>query len=237
MAEKTQLKPDKSILLSVVVPVHNDTPMLARLLPQLLRQAQVSQIVVCASAENQTLIDLCNVPRVTLTVAPKGRGKQLNHGADQSQGDALWFLHADATVDTNAARYIVHRLADGDDGGWFRFRFHGVDSIAAQRLARLINWRARRGVAYGDQGLFMSRSAYLANGRFRDTPLFEESSLVRELKSNARFHEAHLSIGVDPRRWQESGWIKRTLLNRALAIGHAAGIAPTTLARWYQRSR
>ncbi|MEO0576290.1 MAG: glycosyltransferase [Pseudomonadota bacterium] len=237
MAEKAQLDTGYETGLSVVVPVHNDSDALARLLPQLLQQQAVTEVVVSASTSDDALEANCDRPRVRLITGTPGRGQQLNRGTQAARCRTLWFVHADATVTPHAARIITQRVASGDTGGWFRFRFQGVQSTATDRLASLINWRARHGVAYGDQGLFMSRDAFVEAGGFDDTPLFEESRLVRRLKRTGRFNESHLSIGVDPRRWQGTGWIKRTLINRALALGNIAGIKPATLARWYQRSR
>jgi hypothetical protein len=41
-------------------------------------------------------------------------------------------------------------------------------------------------------------------------------------------------IGVSPRRWERDGWIRRTVGNRLLALGHALGIPPHRLARRYE---
>jgi hypothetical protein len=41
-------------------------------------------------------------------------------------------------------------------------------------------------------------------------------------------------MGVSPRRWERDGWIRRSLMNRLLALGFALGVAPDRLARMYR---
>ncbi|MEL6870061.1 MAG: glycosyltransferase [Pseudomonadota bacterium] len=224
-------------LVSVIVPVHDDDARLRQLLPQLLSQPHVGEVIVSASAESDALVALCDAPNIVLTHSARGRGLQLNHGASLAQHAVLWFVHADAQVPAQAARYICNRVDAGDVGGWFAFGFHNAPSPAANRFAALINWRARHGVAYGDQGLFFRREAFVRFGGFEPVALFEEVRLFKTAKAAGRFHASHLTIGVDARRWQSSGWIRRTLSNRALALCHALGIAPDTLAHWYAKHR
>ena len=217
------------------MPVHHDTPACSRLLPLLLEQPAVAEIIVSASAVTDALRATCDHECVRLIAEGQGRGRQLNAGAAAAKGDALWFVHADATPPFCGARFARDRVAAGDTGGWFRFRFEGINTPGTRRLERLINWRARHGVAYGDQGLFFRREFFMQHGGFAAAPLFEEVALVKAAKATGRFDEAHLAIGVDPRRWQQTGWSRRTLTNRALALAHGAGVSPETLARWYRR--
>jgi hypothetical protein len=101
-------------------------------------------------------------------------------------------------------------------------------------LARLINWRTRYGVPYGDQGLFVARADYDAVGGFADTPLFEEVPLVRGLRRRGAFVPVAASIGVSPRRWERDGWLRRSVGNRLLALAYSLGVSPRRLARRYQ---
>lgn len=221
--------------LSVVIPVYRDTEALQRLLDRLARDPGIAECIVAAADSDDSRLASAVDGRTLIIRSGAGRGRQLNAGADAASGDVVWFLHADSTPPEHAAEAIDAHIAAGNDGGWFRFRFEGVETPGARRLARLINWRARRGVAYGDQGIFCTRQAFERWGGFEPVPLFEEVRLVRAAKAEGRFRELPIDIGVDPRKWNETGWVRRTLTNRALALGHAAGISPERLARWYRR--
>jgi hypothetical protein len=108
-------------------------------------------------------------------------------------------------------------------------RQHGRQPVASPLGA------ARIGEVYGDQGLFASRAAFERAGGFAEEPLFEEVPLVRALKRAGGFRVLDEPIVVSARRWQQDGFWRRTLENRLLALGHAAGLSPRRLARWYRR--
>ena len=86
---------------------------------------------------------------------------------------------------------------------------------------------------YGDQGLWVSRDAYSICDGFAHEPLFEEVRLIRRLKARGQLCALTTPIGVAPRRWEREGWWYRSLMNRALALGHALGIPAKRLAAGY----
>ncbi|MEM1439446.1 MAG: glycosyltransferase [Pseudomonadota bacterium] len=223
-----------ALRLSVIVPVYRDTDALTRLLDVLSGDSGIDECLVAAAKTERTALESVIAGRARLIDSDPGRGRQLNAGAAAATGALLWFLHADATPPSGASSAIKDHIRAGNDGGWFRFRFEGVESRGAKRLANLINWRAQRGIAYGDQGLFFTREAFEHWGGYEPVPLFEEVRLVRTAKAEGHFTALPLEIGVDPRKWNETGWVRRTLTNRALALSHAAGISPDRLARWYR---
>jgi rSAM/selenodomain-associated transferase 2 len=230
-----------AIRLTVIVPVLDDEAALSRLLDYLAAQPsagadRIDEIVVVDGGASDRLRAICRTHDAEYLRTPPGRGRQLNAGAARASGEVLWFLHADATPSRGAPAEIRTRIAAGAEGGYCRFCFAGVGHAAARLLATLINFRARHGIAYGDQGLFFAAGAFAREGGFADQPLFEEVALVRAFRRRGRFVALDADIGVSPRRWEASGWLRRTLINRALAIGYAAGIDPERLANWYRRS-
>lgn len=221
--------------ITAVIPVYNDLPALRRLL-RLLAGAQppVTEVVVVDGARQSDCHQLCAHFGARYVEARACRGAQLDAGAQVATTALLWFLHADSTPPRNAVELIRDHIAAGHAGGYFRFRFLGKRSWLKRLLAGAINARARFGIPYGDQGLFMTRSAYQSAGGFAPTPLFEEVRLVKALRNRGRFAPLETSLGVSPRRWERDGWVRRTLHNRLLALGHALGVAPERLASLYQ---
>ena len=221
---------------AVIVPVLDDLEELDRLLRSLqtLRPGPAEVIVVDGSTSRSAqTITAAHGARYLSTQA--GRGHQLHQGACLAQSAVLWFLHADAEIAGDAITQIDAAVAHGAVGGWFHFAFRGPTALRKLLLAALINARCRfGGLPYGDQGLFVHSVAYKAVGGFPAWPLFEEVPLVRALRRHGRFSGLSTSIGVSPRRWERDGWWRRTLLNRALALGHALGVSPQRLASWYR---
>ena len=119
-------------------------------------------------------------------------------------------------------------------GGYFRFRFDAPRAWPALLLEPAIALRCRIGVPYGDQGLFMTRRAYMDAGGHSPWPLFEEVALVRGLRRLGRFVPLHEPLFIDPRRWHRDGWWRRTWVNRNLAFAFARGAKPERLAARYR---
>lgn len=223
---------------AVIVPTLADDAALGRLLPRLaqLRPAPAAVIVVDGAASEATA-RLCAASGALWIGTRPGRGAQLAAGAARARADVLWFVHADAEPQPEAVAAIRECIAAGALGGHFRFRFTGPATPAKRLLERCIAWRCRLGMVYGDQGLFVTREAYAATPGFTPDPLFEEVALVRALRRTGRFVALPIPLGVSPRRWERDGWLRRTLLNRALATGYALGVPPARLAAWYGTAR
>lgn len=221
--------------ISIVVPVLGDVPELHRLLDLVGAGMDpgVETIVVDGQGD-PACRELCRARHCVYIEARPGRGYQLRLGAEAARGPLLWFLHADAEPPIEAVERIRRVVRDGAVGGYFRFRFAGPRTWTKEILERLVALRNRAGgVPYGDQGLFFTRQAYEAAGGFAAQPLFEEVPLVRGARRFGSFVALQDAIGVSARRWERDGWIRRTLENRALAVGHALGIPPRILARRY----
>lgn len=226
---------DAAPSVSVVIPVVADNEALVRLLER-LRGLDVppDEIVIVDGGASAASRSLARRFRCTYVATRAGRGHQLHAGALRASGDVFWFLHADSVPPADGVTLIRARHCAGAKGGYFGFRFTGSLHWYKQVLARLINWRARIGTPYGDQGLFVARSAYDAVGGFADLPLFEEVRLVQRLRRAGTFTQVAATIGVSPRRWERDGWLWRTVGNRLLALAFMLGVSPRRLARRYQ---
>ena len=224
--------------LSVVIPVFRDRQELTRLVDVLrgLDPQPYEIIVVEGEGEGgEAIEDLCLAANCRLLSSPPRRGEQMDRGARAARGDVLWFLHADAEPPPESLAIMRAHLSSGAIGGWFRFRFRNETCWQAKLLAGLVNLRARLGVPYGDQGLFMSREAYRQAGGFPWRPLFEEPPLVRRLRKLGRFQPLQARLGVSARRWRRDGWFRRSLTNRLLALAYMLRLSPEKLARRYFR--
>jgi glycosyltransferase involved in cell wall biosynthesis len=218
---------------AVIVPTFDDDVALERLLSHLAYlEPGPDDVIVCDGACSDATELLCRRFGATYLATRSGRGGQLALGAARARADILWFLetinepHADAVI---AIHECVQR---GAVGGYFRFQFGGATSFGKRLLERLIALRCHLGMIYGEQGIFVTRAAYSRTLGFTIQPMFEQVKLVRALKKMETFIPVPLPLGVSPRRWEKEGFLRRTLRNRALALGYMLGIAPAALARW-----
>lgn len=229
--------------LTAIVPVLRDDAALEGLLAALRRlDRPPERLIVADGAGSDETASLCRRYSAHWLPCAGGRGPQLGAGVAGSRepgavAEVLWFLHADSRPDPRAGSAIRLAAARGAVGGYFRFRFGGPRSGMKAFLERSIALRCRIGMVYGDQGIFVTRAAYEAGPGFAAQPLFEEVPLVRFLKRTGGFVRLDLPITVDPRRWERDGYLRRTLHNRVLALGHLLGVPPPRLAQWYRATR
>jgi len=220
--------------ISAIVPVFNDIQALRQLLDRLTTmQPNVSEIIVADGSDSPGCEQLCKDYGAIYLRTEANRGQQLRQGAAAATKDIFWFLHADSNPPANAPQIIREHLRMRSGSGYFRFEFDGPPTWYKQWLQQAINFRASLGTPYGDQGLFTWKEAYFSAGGHAASPLFEEVTLVRNLRASVGCTPAAAAIGVSPRRWERDGWLRRSLHNRGLALAFALGVAPERLARHY----
>jgi rSAM/selenodomain-associated transferase 2 len=223
-------------LLSIVVPVRADEAAVDRLLQQIRPDPRL-EIVVADGGGNPRLPAIVGGRAdVALVTSPPGRAVQMNAGAAAARGRWLLFLHADSTLPDGWLE-VLARWAPRGCGGWFRFALDDP-SWQARVIERGVSWRIRLfRLPYGDQGLFVTRETFTALGGYRDLPIMEDVEFVRRLVRCGRVVELPLPLGTSARRWQEDGWLRRSLRNLFVLTLYFFGVSPVRLARIYSRRR
>jgi uncharacterized protein len=228
---------DAEPLVSLVIPVLNDTAALSSLLPALPIDSAVQIIVVDGgkACDQATAAMRARYPGVEWMQSNPGRSLQMNRGASRARGRWLLFLHADTCLGSGWID-VIRRVDEQPRvvGGCFRF---ALDSPA--RWARWIEWGVGIRVhlfdlPYGDQALFVRRATFDELGGYRDLPLMEDVDFVRRLhRRTGRLEHADVPALTSARRWERDGWLRRTLENSLLLGLFLAGYPPTRLRRRY----
>lgn len=238
---------------AVVVPVLGDVDALAELLSRIEGwEGRPEEIVVVAGQREESVVaaqreeivvagrpdprlgGLCRDRGCRLVETQANRGAQLDCGARRAGAGVLWFLHADVEPPHDGLEAIGSAVADGAEGGCFRFAFQGQQTWYKRLLERFVALRvALGGMPYGDQGIFVRRDVYLECGGFPHQSLFEEVRLVQRLRRRGRFRPLAQPVRVSTRRWERDGWWSRTWRNRLLAFCNMLGIPPEKLAGVY----
>lgn len=172
-------------------------------------------------------------------VTKRGRGHQMNFGAERASGDILLFLHADCTLPEEGFGIIRNVLKDN------RISAGAFDlSIIHPKLRfRIIEFGANlrshiTSIPYGDQGLFMKREVFDQLGGFADIPLMEDIEISRRLKKMGRIIFIRPPIKTSPRRWLKEGPVFTTLRDWAIAVSFAFfKVSPYRLMKYYKDIR
>jgi rSAM/selenodomain-associated transferase 2 len=170
---------------------------------------------------------------------PRGRGNQLNTGAEAATGDVVLFLHADTRLPTDAVRGITELLANADvAAGGFCVRFLEDEPWILRVVEAGINFRTRLFRSpTGDQAIFARRTAYVAAGGFAEWPIFEDVDFIHRLKRVGRFVIIPAQVTTSARRYVTWGVLRTVLLMYALRVGFWMGVSPFRLHRWFRDVR
>ena len=226
-------------MISVIIPALDEAGNLRPLLRALGAEPAPHEVIVADGGSGDDTVTAARVLGARVIECERGRGRQLRAGARAARGEALLFLHADCDFPAGGLARIEVALgaSPGLVGGNFRLVFDGTSSFS-RRLTAFYAWLRRRGLYYGDSGIFVRRQVYQRLGGIRAIALMEDYDFVRRLerlgptccidepplKTSSRRFEGRHGLAI------VSGW----LVIHAL---YHLGVSPTRLAGLYRSER
>lgn len=212
----------------MIIPTYQEEGNLGACLARLVGTPSLGEILVCDGGSRDRTREIAeSFPGVRFEAVPRGRARQMNHGASLARGEVLWFLHADCLPPEGASEAIEEQLRDPRvQLGAFRFAVASRDPIF--RLLEL-GVRIRSSAfqtPYGDQGLFLRTRDFHQLGGFPEIPVMEDLYLVREARRRGRVAILDRDLSTSPRRWQERGFLRTSLRNWGLVVGDWIGLRP-----------
>jgi len=223
------------MLISIIIPVLNEEPVLVESLPRLQAWRQRGcEIIVVDGGSRDHSAEVARAFADRVVLAPQGRAKQMNTGARVAKGEILWFLHADSRPPAGADGLIRQALAEpGVLWGRFDVRLSG-DHPLLRLVETLMNSRSRlTAIATGDQGIFVRRVSFEQAGGYPDIPLMEDIALSRVLKRASRPACLRQRLTTSSRRWERNGVLRTIVLMWSLRLAYFLGASPARLARIY----
>jgi rSAM/selenodomain-associated transferase 2 len=224
---------------AVVLPVLDEEARIGRRLAQLAHYGVAEIVVVDGGSRDRTMDIARAVPGVRVLSAARGRGTQSNAGAAATSAEVLLFLHADTELPSDAVHWIARALASPDVvAGAFRVRHVADDGRnwlgVLLRLADLRSYVT--GLPYGDQALFVRRSAFVAAGGFPPQPLFEDLELAKRLRRLGRIVTVPAVVRVSARRFLQRP-LRSLVAMHTFPMLYRLGVPPATLERLYGAPR
>jgi rSAM/selenodomain-associated transferase 2 len=232
-------RPDRTLpahRVSIVMPVLNEEVRILKQLENILAVPGLHEIIVVDGGSRDRTLDLVRAtPGVTLLVAPKGRARQMNAGAQAARGDVLLFLHADVRLPLDAMTWIATSLSDPRvvAGAFRTWTVNEGQGRWLSPLLHLADFRSRyTRLPYGDQALFVRADAFRQLGGFPEQPLMEDLELSRRLWRLGLVQTVPATVHVSGRRFLSSPFYYTVLMNIFPAL-YRLGIPARVLASLY----
>lgn len=224
------------MLVSIVIPVFNEARTIVLVAASLQQLQGNYEVIVVDGGSTDETVPLAQAAGLSVMSATRGRGLQMNAGAEATGGAVLLFLHADTRLPETALQSITMALQTTETcGGNFRLRFAG-ESFGARVLTRVYPWLRSLGLVYGDSAIFVRREVFTALGGYRALPLFEDCDLYRRLRQYGQFVRLADEAITSSRRFEGrflctfARWI-------VLQVLYWLGVSPHRLAQLYHHAR
>ncbi len=223
--------------LDIIIPTYNEYDNLCQLIPYLLKHIDKSNtqiIVVDADSSDDKSACLFEDFNIQYHKTDKTcRASQLNHGAELSSADYLFFLHADVRPPQDFIAQIRHNLQKYDYG-IFSYEF------SPSTLLLGINARAtkKKGILSGggDQGLFIKRTLFNQVGGYKEGQvIMEDFELFSRLKSISDYALIQKPVTVSSRKYVENSWLRVNLVNLIAFTLFHIGSSPHVIKSFCQR--
>ncbi len=221
--------------ISVVIPVLNERVNLPAAIDSVRDAITDPEIIaVDGGSTDGSLEWLRTLPAITVIQSARGKGPQQNAGAKAASGDVLLFLHADCLLPPDAGAKLNQIMQEAAiAGGCFLARW-SRNSAALRLVSFGMNLRTMiRKTSYGDQALFIRRTVFHKVGGFPDWPLFEDTELVRRIKTLGSFKVVHSPVTISARRFEAKGILHSIFLVYFLQIAFLLGVPPARLKKWF----
>ena len=167
--------------ITIVLPVYNESKTIGTMLSQLDGLPGDWEILFADGGSSDNTREKIG-SRYQVLESPKGRANQMNRGAAHAASDVLWFVHCDSKIPADAHAQISRAVAEGNRWGCFHIGFD-YDGPFMGCNTYFSNRRAKKGIAFGDQGIWVKKELFDSMGGFPDLPIMEDYEFSLRMKA------------------------------------------------------
>ena len=157
--------------ITMVIPIYNERRTIEAMLAQLDELAGKWDIRFADGGSTDGTPDIIG-NRYPVIPCPKGRANQMNFAA-KNAAEVIWFVHCDSLLPADAYEQIRTAVEGGARWGCFHIGFDYKSPFMIYNTF-MSNLRAKKGIAFGDQGIWVRRNLFEEMGGFPSLPIMED---------------------------------------------------------------
>ncbi|TDX48357.1 TIGR04283 family arsenosugar biosynthesis glycosyltransferase [Orenia marismortui] len=225
-------------LVSVVIPVLNEESTIIETLEHVQSLSGNKEIIVVDGGSEDNTYNLAQNFTAKVCQTTKGRGHQMNVGAELAEGDVILFLHSDSRLEEGAILAIQDAIEDQKIiGGNFSLKIDD-NSWALGFISWTSNLRAKYlKLAFGDQGIFVRRKVFSDLGGYPEIELMEDWEFSKKMSKRGKLAYLPNKIYTSARRWHKFGIWKTIFLMHKIKLLYILGVSPAKLNQIYRNAR
>jgi rSAM/selenodomain-associated transferase 2 len=218
--------------ISVIIPTLNEERHISQALANVrcVLGEETEVIVVDGGSRDRTVAHAGTASLVLQ--GTRGRGKQMNMGANHATGEILLFLHADTRLPRTYRSELTAALNDSSVTAGYSPITFDHPAFMLRVYARLSHMACGY-FHYGDGAVFVRRQAFRETGRYAEIPLFEDLDLLSRLRKRGKTALLPSPVQTSARRFLQQGIVLNQIRNIFLVMLYMIGFSPHLLSRWY----
>jgi hypothetical protein len=226
---------DKPETVSIIIPVIDEAEAIESALAATEGVTAVKERIVVDGGSRDGSAERARSCGARVLTSCPGRARQMNLGAQASEGDLLLFLHADTRLPPGFEHHLWEVMGRPEAvAGAFRLAIDG-GSPGLRVIEGLANFRSIcMGMPYGDQAIFLRADRFRKVGGFPEMQIMEDFAFIRRLRREGRIGIAPVAVATSARRYAALGLWRTTCINQLIIVAYMAGVSPERLARWYR---
>lgn len=219
---------------SIIIPTLNEEENIENLLNNLKSLKGDFEVIFSDGGSLDKTVEIIkNFGDYKIIKSERGRTKQLNNGAKESNNDILLFLHADSIIEEDVLIKVENFIKNGNKAGCLKIKFDSK-KIIMRLFAILSNLRVKyRNIAFGDQAIFIEKKLFEDIGMFDNIPIMEDYKLSIKLKNVFPIKYIDSYIISSSRRFEKNGILKTALLMQKLQYMFRRGVSIDKIANIY----